>query len=416
MTTSFPTLEFDTYADRLLNYLRILHYSDIRIHCYQKHLIRLKSFLLENRYACFDSRSLHDYIEDISCNGGYENLTKCQKDKIRVANVLAEYYLTGTISYRIKRKKYCLTDSVGEEILKYLEDGKARKLSLDTLNAHMLYLSRFNKYLHDQKIVEIVQVDSQVLYRYVNSLVMYTDSTRHCTLCAVRVFLRYIRRMGITEIDLSPYIPKDNYKKHAKLPTTYTEMEIETLIKAVDRANPKGKRDYAIILLAARLGLRASDICQMTLKDIQWERNTISLIQKKTGSIIELPLLVEVGNAIIDYLKYARPVSNSKYLFLHVNPRYERLQEPTIHSIVSKCLLEAGIKNVTKKKHGPHALRHSLASLLLEKKTPLPIISEILGHSNTESTKTYLSIDITALRQCALETPPLTSGFYGGDI
>jgi len=171
-----------------------------------------------------------------------------------------------------------------------------------------------------------------------------------------------------------------------------------------------------MILLAARLGLRASDICGLKFSNIFWERNLISLTQKKTRNAIELPLLEEIGNAIIDYLKYGRPVSSQQFLFLKAYPPYKRLEEPTLHSIVSFYLKKAEIENISIKKHGPHALRHSLAGLLLEKKTPLPIISEVLGHENTESTKSYLRIDIAALLQCALEVPELSFPIYERSI
>lgn len=136
------------------------------------------------------------------------------------------------------------------------------------------------------------------------------------------------------------------------------------------------------------------------------------MIQKKTKEKIELPLLVEVGNSIIDYLKYGRPVSNLPYIFLRAGQPYDKLEEPTLHSIVSFYLRQAEIDNIDKKKHGPHALRHSLAGILLEKKTPLPVISEVLGHTNTESTKSYLRIDLDSLRQCALEVLPLKFPLY----
>jgi integrase len=215
-----------------------------------------------------------------------------------------------------------------------------------------------------------------------------------------------------TSIDFSYLVPKDSYKKEAHLPTTYTKDEVERLINAMDRGSPKGKRDTAMILLAARLGLRASDICGLRFENIRWETNTIFLIQKKTKEKIELPLLVEVGNAIIDYLKYGRPVSELPYIFIRAQQPYDRLEEPTLHSIVSFYLKRAGISNIDEKKHGPHALRHSLAGFLLEKKTPLPVISEVLGHTNTESTKAYLRIDLESLRQCVLEVPPLNSPHY----
>ncbi|WP_244910469.1 site-specific integrase [Caldibacillus thermoamylovorans] len=182
----------------------------------------------------------------------------------------------------------------------------------------------------------------------------------------------------------------------------------------MDRGNPKGKRDFVMVLLAARLGLRASDICGLKFENVHWETNTIHLVQKKTKKKIELPLLTEVGNAIIDYLKFGRPQSDLPYLFLRAGQPYDRLEEPTLHSIVSFYLKQAGIKNIENKKHGPHALRHSLAGILLEKKTPLPVISEVLGHTNTESTKTYLRIDLDTLRQCALDVLPLNTPLFEG--
>jgi integrase len=221
-----------------------------------------------------------------------------------------------------------------------------------------------------------------------------------------------LQQEHILDVDLSYLVPKDNYRKEAKLPTTYTEEEIERMLSAVDRGNPKGKRDYAMLLLACRLGLRASDICGLSFSNLLWQENLIVLIQEKTKKRIELPLLADVGNAIIDYLKYGRTVSQLPYIFLHAGHEERKLAEPTLHSIVSLYLKRAGVKNVEKKKHGPHALRHSLAGFLLQKKTPLPVISEILGHDSTESTKTYLRIDMEHLRQCALEVPPVAESYY----
>lgn len=184
------------------------------------------------------------------------------------------------------------------------------------------------------------------------------------------------------------------------------------MLECIDRGNPKGKRDYAMILLSARLGLRASDVCQLKFSEMCWEKNLIVLTQKKTKRNIALPLLPEIGNAIIDYLKYARPISDSPYIFLQLGHRKERVNESSLYSMVRQYLKIAGIKNLENKKCGPHALRHSLAAALLEKKAPLPVISEVLGHESTESTKSYLRIDIKSLRQCALDVPFVGGQYY----
>ena len=192
---------------------------------------------------------------------------------------------------------------------------------------------------------------------------------------------------SVLAVDWSYLVPKDNYKKEAKLPTTYTEEEIERMLSAVDRGNPKGKRDYAMLLLACRLGLRASDICGLSFANLLWQENLVVLTQEKTKKRIELPLLAEVGNAIIDYLKCGRPVSQLPYIFLHAGHEERRLAEPTLHSIVSFCLRRAGLPNVEKKKHEPHALRHSLAGFLLQKKTPLAVPMKVTAAGIIEMLK-----------------------------
>ena len=206
-------------------------------------------------------------------------------------------------------------------------------------------------------------------------------------------------------------IPKDNYKSQPHLPSNFSKEETEILLKSVDRGNPKGKRDYAILLLATKLGLRASDIGELKFENILWERSLITFEQRKTGKRIDLPLLPEIGNATIDYMKHGRPVSDESYCFLHVQSPYERIHTSDIKSLVHFHLKRAGI-NCKNRRHGPHALRHSFAGNLLRGITPLPVISEALGHSSCESTMYYLRIDIDSLRQCALNVPLVPSSFY----
>lgn len=336
--------------------------------------------------------------------------------RTRVATALLQHQATGAIAYRTKRQKYELTGEIGDAIYRFAEYRRKRNFSEDTIADSLIYLSRFHEHLGHYGVKAISELNQQVLVSFVNSLGFYSKSTIHCTLCALRVFLRYLHNEHFLERDLSYLIPKDNYRKEAKLPTSYTQEEVEHLLSSVDRGNPKGKRDYAMLLLAARLGLRASDICGLKFTNIIWDQNLIVLIQQKTKKQIELPILQEIGNTIIDYMKYGRPVSDSPFVFLKLYPPYEKLAEPTLHSIVSAYLNKSGIANASIKKHGPHALRHSLAGILLEKKTPLPVISEVLGHESTESTKSYLRIDMQALRQCALEVPPLNTRFYETEV
>lgn len=415
MTTSFNMVEFDLYAYDLINYLSKLGYSKASIKKYTQGLERLKQKLISSNICEFNPSVVDSYVKGLTEVAEYKDLSRHSKDKIRIVNVLLEFTMTKRISFRIPKKKYNFNGEIGLIMQEYFTHRRNQNNSEKTLDSIILYLSRLHQYLMDNQINNIIQIKRDVLKGFINTLTLYSSSTLHCTLCALRGFLKFLFQSNYLTQDFSLFVPKDNYKRHAKLPTTYTENEVKNLIKSIDRANPKGKRDYAIILLAARLGLRSSDICDLKFENINWEENTVKLFQRKTCNPIELPLLVEIGNAIIDYLKYARPVSESNYVFLHQTPKYTPLKSPTIHSIVTQYMKAAKIDNFSKKKHGPHALRHSLAGRLLENKTPLPVISEVLGHSNSESTKVYLSIDIETLRECALDVPSLNLNFYGGD-
>ena len=212
-------------------------------------------------------------------------------------------------------------------------------------------------------------------------------------------------------MDLAAFIPKDNYKKQPKLPSAYTSEEIKKIVSSVDRSTTTGKRNYSIILLATMLGLRASDIANLKFENILWEDNAIRLIQHKTNKELELPLLPEIGNAIIEYLRYGRPKSQSSYIFLLARSPYTHINQPVISQIAKKYFLKANV-NIKNKHHGAHALRHSLATLLLEEQVKLPVISEVLGHENTESTSYYLRIDIQSLKKCSLDISPVCENFY----
>jgi len=206
----------------------------------------------------------------------------------------------------------------------------------------------------------------------------------------------------------------DNYRKECKIPTTYTEEEVSRLVAAVSRSSSIGKRDYLILLLAAEYGWRASDIVKFNFGQIDWDTNTISFQQSKTDAPAEYPLLSSVGNALIDYLKNGRPTTVAKEIIVSAESckRGQALAKNTIHSIVAKYMCAASIKDWRKKKHGPHSLRHSLASNLLKKNVPMQVIGDVLIHKSLESTKTYLSIDINKLKECPLPMPTIKTTYY----
>ena len=224
------------------------------------------------------------------------------------------------------------------------------------------------------------------------------------TLCHLRVFFRYLYLNEFTKDDLSLFIPKSNVLlKRKHIPSTWTREDIDKILACIDLASPVGKRDYAIILLVARLGIRVSDVIRLEFDNIKWEKNCIQISQYKTNEPLVLPLFEDVGQAIIDYVKNGRPTSDLKLVFITHKPPFQKFSDNNhLYGMFNKYLYKAGIEVTPEKNHGMHTLRHSLANELLRKEIPLPVISEILGHKSLETTMQYLRTDTEQLRCCTL--------------
>lgn len=228
----------------------------------------------------------------------------------------------------------------------------------------------------------------------------------------MRQLLRYLYHNGHLPDDYSTAILTVRCRKI--VPSVYNADEIEAMLCSFNRTGTVGIRNYAMVLMAVRLGMRASDICGLEFKDIHWEKNTIEFVTQKTGKATVLPLTADIGNAIIKYLKDARPDSKDSHVFLRMQAPYSKLNPSALHSIVTKAFREADIVINPGRRHGPHALRASLATSMLAEEIPLPVISETLSHSSTDTTKIYLKVDMHHLRSLALEVPDLTGVWMGG--
>jgi site-specific recombinase XerD len=343
----------DLLAKEVLSYYEQRGFSHQHIQRFCRHVKEIQEFITENAFSTFSAAESEQFIRSVIADGEYKSLSYNEKEAIRCANVLIQYHLTGIIPYRTGGPREQLCGRIGSQIRSFLEYRGSLGYSVDTISDDEIYLRRFQKYLDAVGRSDFSEMVPEDILGFIKVLSYSTMATIHCTLCSLRGLLRYLQQEHILDVDLSYLVPKDNYRKEAKLPTTYTEEEIERMLSAVDRGNPKGKRDYAMLLLACRLGLRASDICGLSFSNLLWQENLIVLIQEKTKKRIELPLLADVGNAIIDYLKYGRTVSQLPYIFLHAGHEERKLAEPTLHSIVSLYLKRAGVKNVEKKNMVP---------------------------------------------------------------
>jgi len=265
-------------------------------------------------------------------------------------------------------------------------------------------VKRFLDFIFSIGILSLNDISKEDVILFMNQLaVAHTSTGRGNILYSVKDFLLYCKNEGYIETDLSVLIKGIYTNPNETLPSAYSQGEIATLLESVNRTTPSGKKSYAILVLSAQLGIRASDIISITLDDIKWEQGVIEFFQKKTGKLVRLPIVDSVKYALLDYLQSSRPHTEYRNLFVRDRaPIAPYKVTSTIYNIVSDHILAAEIASVGKRR-GPHALRHSLADGLLKEETPLPVIASALGHSNTKNTSRYLRIDIGQLRKVALE-------------
>jgi site-specific recombinase XerD len=273
-----------------------------------------------------------------------------------------------------------------------------------TLCNRMREITIFVDFLRSRHTTILDQMQPADLSAFVSSRPRLAARTVSRIVSDVRSFLRFLLLRGVLQRDLSHVLPTIRVPSNATIPSVWDPELLVQLLNAVDRCSPKGKRDYAILLLACRLGLRVEDIRTLKLDDLKWEAATIEITQSKTLAPLCLPLTEEVGEALIDYLKSGRPQTDHREVFLTLAPPFLPFGgNSNLHHIVTYWKQLAGIHFRMKQRQGLHSLRHSLATKLLREQTPIHVISEILGHATTASTLIYAKVDVEALRSAALD-------------
>lgn len=273
-----------------------------------------------------------------------------------------------------------------------------RKLrSVYLLEQYLISINKNIKTLTKDNVYDFFDECSKLSWGY-----RYQDENKY----NIRTFLNWAYSNNLVKISGDMVLPKIIWHRNTNIKTYYTKEEIISLLNAIDIRSKKGKEDYLIISLICYLGLRISDVINLKLSNIDFNENTISLIQYKTGNKQTLPLIDKVKYPLLDYLKNVRPNdADLDYIFITNQKPYIHHIELKRHSyIVKKYMIKAGI-NINGRKHGFHSIRHSFSTLLLKEDTSLYSISTILGHQDIETTMSYLDIDTSKLKELALEVP-----------
>lgn len=365
-----------------------------------------KRYLKSTDCIDLDEGDISQFLKDTySITDGIKVLTRHQRGALRAMNVLTYFSKFGKIYIRFPLANPVNKETAFDPLMdEYMESLKTCGYAASTMRSHGRVVRRFLHFLNAGNVGRIGDVDAGHITEFILEITGHRGKATY-ELNNLRVFFHFLYRKDLHSCDLSLFVPASNHLRvREHLPSVWQEDDIHRILQCIDTGNPVGKRDFAIILLAVRLGLRGSDIKKLQFRDINWSMGTITVIQSKTKEPLVLPLFEDIGNALIDYLKNSRPVSGQPYVFLSLRAPYSPLSKDNhLHHVLNKYIRKADVTVTADKSHGMHSLRHYLASRLLEQGTPLPVISSILGHRDTQSTSEYLRIDIDQLRFCTLE-------------
>jgi len=246
---------------------------------------------------------------------------------------------------------------------------------------------------------------------------LYNIFTKHewptVGLVASRDILSFLYEINVTKTNLSECVPRP--RRPRALPSVYSGDEVKRLLSTVDRSTSLGKRDYAVLILAAHLGLRSSDIVGLSFKDVDYKAKTIKIIQAKTERPVMLVMNSEAEEAIRDYIQNGRPQSSRTEgshdkIFLGSQAPFAPLCAGSGYAVAQKYFYLAGIASHGRRR-GAQSLRASYATALIAKGVPYAVVQEALGHEDPESAKYYVRVDINRLKMCALDVPKPIGSF-----
>jgi site-specific recombinase XerD len=263
-------------------------------------------------------------------------------------------------------------------------------------------LGRLCAWLEGHGRVGLDQLTPIVLGEFVSSLAGFRRTTMASHASALRGFLAYLHLEGVLQGDLGSAIELPRTFTMAQPPSVLDDATVDRILAAIDRSTRLGKRDLAMLLMAARYGLRSADIRGLRFDHVHWREQRILLVQSKTQRRLELPLLEEVDGALVSYIREGRPSCTAREIFVrHLAPIAPFSRRNNLWPVMRRALTAARVEIPTGER-GLRLLRHCAATSLLRRGVPFGTISDILGHASVDTTRGYAQVDVAGLRSVAL--------------
>ncbi|HTT20693.1 MAG TPA: tyrosine-type recombinase/integrase [Candidatus Sulfotelmatobacter sp.] len=348
----------------------------------------------------------HGVHKVASLNHG--TLYACWRDLIKIFPTSAgtvrtlERYLVAKdlITHDCKRTALAPTVALSEQYANHLREVQG--FSVSTVSSHLRTAECFLEHLK-KTATAVGRLAAPHIESYIAKAGkrLSRGSLQH-DIAALRGFLRFLIMVGKIPAGLKYPIDTPRLYRLERLPRALPWTTVRALLRSMEKTSPMGLRDYAIFLLIATYGLRASEIVAITVDDIRWREGILHIHQRKTSSPLELPLTNEVLSALVKHLKRTPPPTPYRRVFLRMRAPIGALKPTAVGEAFQALVRKSGLSIPYQ---GPHCLRHSYAVHLLKSGTPLKTIGDILGHRTAESTCMYLRLATGDLREVALQVP-----------
>ncbi|MEG6523336.1 tyrosine-type recombinase/integrase [Desulfotomaculum sp. 1211_IL3151] len=405
----FQGREFPIAADVRIDHLivkaeiemKYLNLTDSTIGQYKHSWMDIRRYFYDAGVFGYDETLMKCFIQEIN-NLRHKGSMKEWKWKInrKAAHVLIEVANTGRFLWgMIKRDARCHSleaESIRSQYLKYLEQ---RNLSRSTIDLHDYVFRKTVEFSGIETAKDLLSLSPGKIHLVITKFAGICNRRSMATLLPIlRSLLAFFHTTGLIKKDLSGIV-MGVFVQRGSVAAYISEKDQTGLVAQLAK---EPKRTKAIILLAMHLGLRDCDICNLTFQTIDWRNDKIRLIQKKTGEPLVLPLLPDVGNALMDYILNERPKRADHYPYIFLRKQAPHNKLTSVYPTCSRLLGNLGIKPINGTARGVHLFRYSMVHKLLAAKVPHQVITDTLGHTSRESDKPYLSMEESMLRACAL--------------
>ena len=385
----------------MLEQLKNEGYSSTTINNYYNRLRPIQKYMRNN--------GIDDYTPDIGIKY-YEEYLKnnhpgiIQKREIHCTILRLNDYCSGDgyIAKHTIGNLATIPASYSEDVQRFFFSPEIISVEKSTISRRTRALTRFLTNCIRCGVLSVKELSPQVVLLSSKDVPDIDDWT------TTRQFLHFLAEEGSTANDLSTFVPKGRRDIH--VPSTYSIDDLQMLEASVDRNTYQGKRDIVVLLMADRLAIRAGDIAAMKVSNLDFENQTIRFIQEKTANEIILPMIPELKDALKDFLTQEETDTKDGYLFHTLRAPHHPLHGHIISCIVRKYFDRAGI-DTTGKKCGPHSLRASVSTSMVNDDIPYEVVRNILGHTSPDSIRHYAKNDIEKLRRCAIPVPIPTGKF-----